>query len=103
METLYIPVNIKTRFEFFNGYGVAELAITGVVTLLVGLIAFLIHLATNGVTLPVLMTLIAGTATIMITTKDSLNLSMVDHTRNLLRFINGQKKYPYQYRRELDC
>lgn len=100
MDTLYIPVNIKTRFEFFEGYGMPEMAATAVVTCICIFLAYSIHLATGAVTMPVLMTLIVMSATVMITAKDQQNLSIIDHTRNLIRFMNGQKKYPYCYRKE---
>ena len=37
---LYIPLNIKTRFEFFDGYGIAELIPTIIAAVVSGFIAF---------------------------------------------------------------
>jgi hypothetical protein len=42
-SNLYIPVNIKTRFEFFSGFGFAELVPTVIVALLSGVAAFIVH------------------------------------------------------------
>ena len=44
METtnLYILVNTKTRFEFFDGYGIAELIPTIIAAVVSGFIAFIV-------------------------------------------------------------
>lgn len=34
---------------------------------------------------------------VMMTTKDQSNLSVVDQVQNLIRFLRGQKIYPYRY------
>ena len=34
---------------------------------------------------------------VMMTTKDQSNLSVVDQVQNLARFLRGQKIYPYRY------
>ena len=46
-NNLYIPVNIKTRFEFIAGFGFAELAITSFVTAVSIIAAVIISAFTN--------------------------------------------------------
>ena len=98
--SLYIPVNIKTRFEFFDGYGVPELLPTIAAALASGFIAFIINAATGGVIGPVLTVLVTVAASVMALAKGESNLSVVDQTKCVLRFMREQRKYPYYYTSE---
>ena len=40
---------------------------------------------------------------VMMTTKDQSNLSVVDQVQNLVRFLRSQKVYPYRYGDEWGC
>lgn len=100
METntnLYIPVNIKTRFEFFDGFGVAELIPTILAALVSGFFAFIVHTITGGAIGPVLIVLITIAASVMSLAKGENNMSVIDQTKCVLRFSREQKKYPYFY------
>ena len=99
-DTLYIPVNIKTRFEFFDGYGVAELVCTAITAGISGLIAISIHAANQNTTLCVLTVLITVAASVMALSKDQSNQSIIDQVRFMLRFMKTQRKYPYYYKQE---
>ncbi|MFY9214244.1 MAG: hypothetical protein WAO45_05965 [Tissierellaceae bacterium] len=44
--------------------------------------------------------LVSVGGSIMMLTKDTTNLSVVDQIRNMLRFAKSQKYYPYKYRDE---
>ena len=94
---LYIPVNIKTRFEFFDGYGVKELFPTVIAALVSGFFAFIMHAATGGAILPVLTVLITVAASVMALAKGENNMSVVDQVKCVLRFSREQRKYPYHY------
>ena len=100
METnnsLYIPVNIKTRFEFFDGFGMTELLPTIIAAFISGFFAFIINAATGGVTGPVLMVLVTVAASVMALAKGDTNMSVVDQTKCVLRFMREQRKYSYYY------
>ena len=94
---LYIPVNIKTRFEFFDGYGISELLPTIAAALASGVVAFIVHAATGGAILSVLMVLVTVAASVMALSKGENNMSVVDQTKCVLRFLREQRKYPYYY------
>jgi len=94
-ETLYIPTNIKTRQEFFSGFGFPELMQTLVmaaVSLVVGLI---LYAEDQSVPRTVLIVIITIATTIVCVSKDRNNQSMLDYVKNMIRFSREQKKYPY--------
>jgi len=95
--SLYIPVNIKTRHEFFDGYGVAELLPTIIAALVSGFFAFVIHALAGGTILPVLVVLVTVAASVMALAKGENNMSVVDQVKCVLRFSREQRKYPYHY------
>jgi hypothetical protein len=94
---LYIPVNIKTRFEFFDGYGFRELIPTVAATLASGFFAFAIHAVTGGAILPVLTVLVTVAASVMALAKGENGMSVADHTKCVLRFAREQRRYDYYY------
>ncbi len=96
-ESLYIPVNIKTRFEFFDGYGISELIYTAISTLVSGIIAFTIHSTTGNTTLAVLIVLITIATSIGALAKDHSNQSVLDQLRFMMRFMRKQRKFQYYY------
>jgi hypothetical protein len=95
--SLYIPVNIKTRHEFFDGYGFAELPPTVAAALVSGFAAFVVHALTGGTILPVLIVLVTIAAAVTALAKGENNMSVVDWTKCVLRFEKEQKQYPYCY------
>ena len=97
---LYIPVNIKTRFEFFDGYGVKELIPTVIAALVSGFFAFVIHALAGGTIMPVLLVLITVAASVMALSKGDNNMSVVDQTKCVLSFMRDQRKYPYHFTNE---
>lgn len=94
---LYIPTNVKTRFEFIRGFGIRELITTSFVVIFLLLIAFAINLVSNNLIVPVLIVLIGTSAMVIISAKDTNNLSVLDMINNMLEFSNMQKKYDYIY------
>ena len=94
---LYIPSNVKTRFEFIRGYGIHELIVTTVVVAFLIGIALIIYSFTNALLVPVLIVLLGTAAMIIITAKDNNNLSVLDMIKNMLEFAGMQKIYEYKY------
>lgn len=94
---LYIPTNVKTRFEFIRGFGIHELITTAIVVVFLLLIAFIIHSIFQNLILSVLIVLIGASTMIIITAKDTNNLSVLDMLKYMLEFANMQKVYEYKY------
>jgi len=94
---LYIPLGVKPETELFTGFGKKQLFQSVVGSLLVGGIATLIWLFTGSVTTTVILALSGIFGSVMMTTKDQSNLSVVDQVQNMIRYLRGQKIYPYRY------
>ena len=91
---LYIPLGVKPEAELFTGFGKKQLFQALIGSLAMGGVAALVWLFTANVT----TTVVAGIfGSVMMTTKDQSNLSVVDQVQNLVRFLRGQKIYPYRY------
>ena len=86
---LYIPLGVKPEAELFTGFGKKQLFQALIGSLVMGGAAALVWLFTAN------LTGIFGS--VMMTTKDQSNLSVVDQVQNLVRFLSGQKIYPYRY------
>jgi hypothetical protein len=95
--SLYIPVNIKTRHEFFDGYGFAELLPTIAAAFVSGFIAFVLHAVAGGTIMPVLIVLVTVAAAVMSLAKGENNMSVVDQVICVLRFAREQRRYAYYY------
>ena len=97
---LYIPLGVKPEAELFTGFGKKQLFQSIVGSLVMGGIAALaarVWLFTANVTTTVVLALAGIFGSVMMTTKDQSNLSVVDQVQNLIRFLRGQKIYPYRY------
>ena len=94
---LYIPLVVKPEAELFTGFGKKQLFQSIVGSLVMGGIAALAWLFTGNVTTTVILSLAGIFGSVMMTTKDQSNLSVVDQVQNLIRFLRGQKIYPYRY------
>jgi hypothetical protein len=62
-----------------------------------GVLAFVIHALAGGTILPVLTVLVTAAASVMALAKGENNMSVIDHTKCVLRFAREQRKYPYYY------
>ncbi len=96
-DSLYIPVNIKTRFEFFDGYGIKELLCTAITTAISGTIAIALNTVTGNTALCVLIVLITVATSVMALSKDQSNQSIVDQIRFMYRFLRTQRKFKYKF------
>ena len=94
---LYIPVNIKIRFEFFDGYGLSELISTIIAAVASGFIAFTAYAITGGATVPVLIVLVTIAAAVTALAKGENNQSVIDQIRHIVRFMREQRTYKYHY------
>lgn len=95
-NSLYIPANIKTRLEFFKGYGIKELVITiSVMTFFMPLI-FCIYKFRNTITaVIVFLVLVAGT--VISTVKDDNNLCIMEQIKYMINKLRMQKKFEYKF------
>ncbi len=97
---LYIPSNVKTRTEIFEGYGKNEIiqsVIASAVILGIGLVIFSFN---ESVSFIVVFVLSGISASIMCVTKDKNNQSVVDHLKNLIAFTRNQQSFKYKYLNE---
>lgn len=94
---LYIPMGVKPDTELFPGFGRKQLFQSAVGSLGAGAVAAAIWFCSGSVTATVITVLSGIFGSVMMTTKDQSNLSVVDQFQNMLRFLRGQKIYPYRY------
>lgn len=94
---LYIPTNVKTRLEFFKGYGVKELISTVIVLVALLPISFIVYKLKDNFLLPAVIEFIGVAGTIITTTKDDNNLCVVSQIKYIIDFSKIQKQYRYKY------
>ena len=98
---LYIPTNVKTRLEFFKGYGIKELISTVIVLVALLPISFIVYKLKDNFLLPVVIEFIGVAGTIIATTKDDNNLCVVSQIKYMIEFSKIQKQYRYKYYNKL--
>lgn len=96
-EKLYIPMGVKTEVEIFQGFGKKQLLQSVIGSLGAGAVSAFVWLFTQNVTFTVIGILTGIVGSVMMTTKDQTNLSVVDQLQHMLRFAKSQKIYPYRY------
>ena len=94
---LYIPTNVKTRLEFFEGYGVQELISTIIVFACLFPVSFILYKVKGNLLLPIIIEFIGVAGTILATTKDENNLCVVRQIQFLIEFEKSQKTFMYRY------
>lgn len=99
-ELLYIPANIKTRVEFFEGFGMSELIMTLIMLIISVIVAITIYNINYNMIVCVFIVLISTAITIALVTKDHNNQSMLDFVIHLIQFCGEQKKYRYVYKED---
>ncbi len=90
-ETLYIPTNIATRFEFLPGLGIKEAALGCGVGAATALFSYLFLSFYSGIAI----TVIAAVGTTLTFMKNEINMSVADYVKAAVRFTKGQKKYEF--------
>ena len=99
-NTLYIPMGVKTENEFFSGFGKKEV-LQAIIGAVFGLIVSLFIFLFSGNVAYTMIAVLSGIAgSVMMTTKDQYNMSVVTQVANLIRFSRSQKIYPYFYGKE---
>jgi hypothetical protein len=96
-DKLYIPMGIKPEAELFNGFGKKQLMQAVIGSLSAGIIAAVVWFIFGNVTTTVITVLAGIAGSVMMTTKDQSNLSVVDQLQNMICFVKSQKHYPYRY------
>jgi hypothetical protein len=96
-QSLHIPQGLKTRVEIFDGYGKEELFKTIIVTIIAGVIDALLYLIFKNTVTNVVFILVAIAGSVMMLTKDTTNISVVDQVGFMIKFAKSQKKYKYKY------
>ena len=97
---LYIPLGISTRLDYFPGFGKVELMQSLIGMFIGGLCALIVFIITNQV-LPVMITLMLTVGgSIIATTKNSLNQSIVSCINDIIKFNKERKSYPYRQLKE---
>lgn len=99
-NTLYIPMGLKEKSELWDGFGKEEAIKALIFNAFTGTIDILIYMTTKNLIFSVVFILVSVGASIMMLTKDTTNLSVVDQIKNMIRFKKSQKYYPYKYRDE---
>lgn len=95
-QSLYIPLGVKPEAEWFPGFGRRQLGQASIGTLVAFTIALFVWLMGGSVPLTVVTFLIGVSASVMMTTKDRHNLSVLDQIVFMIRFAKAQKFYPYR-------
>ena len=98
---LYIPMNVKTRLEFFKGFGIKELITTVIVLVALLPISFIVFKLKNSYLLPVVIEFIGVAGTVIMNTKDDNNLCVVNQIKYMIEFAKTQKEYKYNYYNKL--
>lgn len=99
-DTLYIPMGVKMESELFNGFGKREFkqAFVGSAFGIFG--AFILWCTTDNIAFTMIMVLTSIFGSVIMTTRDSNNQSVVEQIHNMMAYARTQKIYPYRYREE---
>ena len=89
---LNIPVNLKTRTEFIEGFGVQELLQTIIIGCIGTIISLLFYLVVRNDFFAILLAFIFFAGGFFITIKDAFPLSLLDQFIISYKFSKTQKK-----------
>lgn len=95
VDELYIPQGIKTRTEYFEGFGKKELMYLIISVVITSGIAYLAYLTFLSLLKSILLVMIIPTAVVFLTVKTDMNISVLEEFLLLIRFHRSQKYYPY--------
>lgn len=93
---LYIPTGVRAEKELFHGFGWREVTQSVAGSLMGGMVAAFLWLATGNVALTVVTVLSGIFGSVMMCTRDQNNQSVVDQVGNLSRYHRSQQTYPYR-------
>lgn len=97
IDTLYIPSGLKTEKEIYSGFGKQELiqAVIGIVVIAV-IDIFVSLVILDNLPAFVIVLLLGIFISVMCVQKDITNLSVLDMTINLYKYMLSQKVYFYK-------
>ena len=96
-------MGVKTENEFFSGFGKKELLQAAIGSVFALAVSFIIFAVSGNVAYTMIGVLSGITGSVMMTTKDQYNMSVVSQVANLIRFSRSQKVYPYVYGKEWEA
>ncbi len=98
MEHKYlIPENVKSRFEFFPGFGFYELLITLIGVVIGAIIYFIISVFTNHPVALVAIPIVAGGGFMLSKPDKRTGMSVLAMIENFKQFKTRQKKFYYVF------
>ena len=98
---LYIPLGVRSDREIFSGFGRRQLLHAIIGTVCFAAIALLVYFLSKNIAFVLIVFMFGVVGSVMMSTKDQSNLSVVDQVQNIIRFMKGQKFYPYRYKNPL--
>ena len=97
IDTLYIPTGLKTEKEIYTGFGKNELIQAVIGTVIIAAVDMLISLIIlNNLPAFIIVLLLGIFVSVMCVQKDITNLSVLDMTVNLYKYMRSQKIYYYK-------
>ena len=97
IDTLYIPTGLKTEKEIYTGFGKNELIQAVIGTVIIAVLDVLISLIIlNNLPAFIIVLLLGIFVSVMCVQKDITNLSVLDMTVNLYKYMRSQKIYYYK-------
>lgn len=93
--TLYIPVGIKSKPEYFDGFGKDELKQAALICVVGGILDLVFFFITKNISVSIVAIMVVIAGSVMMCTKDRTNLSAIEQMKNMLHFAKSQKEYPY--------
>lgn len=97
IDTLYIPTGLKTEKEIYTGFGKNELIQAVIGTVIIAAVDILISLIIlNNLPAFIIVLLLGIFMSVMCVQKDITNLSVLDMTVNLYKYMRSQKIYYYK-------
>lgn len=95
-DGLYMPQNVKTRREYFEGFGTQELIYLIIAVAVSAVMAYIAH-KYLALSLLKAMTVVlcVPTLVVFLTVKTETNISVWEQIKLLIKFQKSQKQYPY--------
>ena len=94
---LYIPQGIKLKPELFTGFSSKELRDALLMMGILSSLVLLVFMVSRNVSASIVMIVTSAFASVLFTTKDQNNISVLMQVKYILRYLISQKYYPYTY------
>lgn len=96
-QTCYIPQGITVKPELFTGFGNKELKEAVLMAAVLLPVVLLLFFITRKTALTIVSAMTAVAASVIFTTKDTNNISVVHQIGYLFTYLLSQKEYAYVY------